>query len=88
MEGWLSTRGDAGGRKGMVSGPYWGEAGDAAEAENPATPRTALTKKDLTPDGASARAEKRQVKGTLLLLTLLRTVTLPRSRIRSLIRLR
>lgn len=87
MEGWLSTRGDAGGRKGMLSGLYWGEAGDATEAEDPATLRTALTKKDLEPHGASAGAEKRQVKGTLLLLTLLGTVTLPRSRIRSLIRL-
>jgi hypothetical protein len=52
----------------MLSGLYWGEAGDAAEAEDPATLRTGLTKKDLAPHGASAGAEKRQVKGTLLLL--------------------
>ena len=61
--------GGAGGRKGMLSGLYWGAAGDAAEAEDPATLRTALTKKDLAPDGASPGAEKRQVKGTLLSLT-------------------
>lgn len=53
----------------MLSGLYWGAAGDAAEAEDPATLRTALTKKDLAPDGASPGAEKRQVKGTLLSLT-------------------